>query len=48
MPQFSPLWFINTISWFFVLITFLIVIVSTLLFPLLLRLQLSRKNLIVN
>ena len=42
MPQFSPLWFINTISWFFVLISFITVITSLFLFPLLIRLQLSR------
>jgi hypothetical protein len=43
MPQFSPLWFINIISWSFNLISLLIYINQAIIFPKLIKLQLSRK-----
>lgn len=45
MPQFSPLWFINTISWAFALLSFLIFYHQAISFPAMVRLQLSRITL---
>ena len=42
MPQFSPLWFINLISWTFAIISFVIWYVQAISFPTILRLNLSR------
>lgn len=46
MPQFSPLWFINTISWVFAIISFLVYFSQSISFPNMLRLQLSRLTLL--
>jgi len=43
MPQFSPLWFINLISWTFAILSFVIWYVQAITFPSILRLNLSRK-----
>ncbi len=42
MPQFSPLWFINLISWTFAIISFVVWYVQAISFPNILRLNLSR------
>jgi len=46
MPQFSPLWFINLISWTFALISFVVWYVQAITFPSIIRLNLSRIILI--
>jgi hypothetical protein len=43
MPQFSPLWFINLISWTFAIISFVTWYVQSIILPNILRLKLSRK-----
>lgn len=43
MPQFSPLWFINLISWTFAIISFLTWYVQSITLPNILRKNLSRK-----
>ncbi len=48
MPQFSPLWFIHTLSWAFALLSFLLYLHQALSFPALLHLQLSRSLLNVD
>lgn len=48
MPQFSPLWFINLISWTFAIISFVIWYVQAITFPNILRLNLSRKIMEMN
>jgi hypothetical protein len=42
MPQFSPLWFINLISWTFAIIAFVVWYVQAITFPSIIRLLLSR------
>lgn len=42
MPQFSPIWFINTISWGFAILSFLVYFHQAISFPAMLHLQLSR------
>lgn len=42
MPQFSPLWFINLISWTFAIFSFVIWYVQAITLPNILRLKLSR------
>ena len=42
MPQFSPVWFINTISWGFALLSFLVYFHQAITFPAILQIQLSR------
>jgi hypothetical protein len=42
MPQFSPLWFLNTISWTFAILSLLIYLHQSLTFPAFITLQLSR------
>lgn len=42
MPQFSPLWFINLISWTFAIISFVVWYVQAITFPAIIRLLLSR------
>ena len=42
MPQFSPLWFINLISWTFAIISFVVWYVQAITFPSIIRLILSR------
>lgn len=46
MPQFSPLWFINLISWTFAIISFIIWYIQAINFPNIIRLNLSRIILI--
>ena len=48
MPQFSPFWYINTISWAFACITLVVIINQSLAFPKILRLQYSRLVLLNN
>lgn len=43
MPQFSPLWFIHTISWAFALLAILVYIHQAVTFPAMVQLQLSRN-----
>jgi hypothetical protein len=43
MPQFSPLWFINLISWTFVIISFITWYVQSIILPNILRIKFSRK-----
>ncbi len=43
MPQFSPLWFINLISWTFAILSFVIWYIQAITLPNILRLNLSRK-----
>lgn len=45
MPQFSPLWFINLISWTFAIISFVVWYVQAITFPSIIRLILSRMTL---
>jgi len=42
MPQFSPLWFINLISWTFAIISFVVWYSQAITFPSIIRLNLSR------
>ena len=42
MPQLSPLWFINTLSWSFAIISFLVWYNQAIILPSILRLNLSR------
>jgi hypothetical protein len=42
MPQFSPLWFINLISWTFAIISFVVWYSQSITFPSIIRLNLSR------
>jgi hypothetical protein len=46
MPQFSPLWFINLMSWTFGIISFIVWYVQSITFPSIVRLNLSRLILI--
>ncbi len=43
MPQFSPLWFINLMSWTFAIISFVTWFVQSIILPKILRKNLSRK-----
>ena len=47
MPQFSPLWFINLLSWAFAILSFMLWFTHSILFPNMLRLLLARKVLLV-
>jgi len=42
MPQFSPFWFINVMSWTFAIISFVTWYVQSITFPSIIRLKLSR------
>lgn len=42
MPQFSPLWFLNLLSWTFAIIAFVTWYVQAITFPSIIRLKLSR------
>lgn len=42
MPQFSPLWYINLMSWTFAIISFLVWYVQAITFPIILRQNLAR------
>ena len=42
MPQFSPLWFINLISWSFAILSFVVWYSTAITFPSIIRLKLSR------
>lgn len=46
MPQFSPLWFINLISWAFAIISFLVWYNQSIVLPAIVRLNLSRMIMI--
>ncbi len=48
MPQFSPLWFINLISWTFAILSFVTWYVQAITLPNILRLKLSRKIMEMN
>nr|NP_150353.1 ATP synthase F0 subunit 8 [Rhizophydium sp. 136]AAK84283.1 ATP synthase F0 subunit 8 [Rhizophydium sp. 136] len=48
MPQFSPLWFINIISWTFAIISFLVWYNQAIILPSIVRLNLSRTIMLFN
>jgi len=48
MPQFSPLWFINLLSWSFAIFSFVIWYSQTITFPSIIRLKLSRIIMLFN
>jgi hypothetical protein len=48
MPQLSPFWFINLISWSFSIIAFLVWYNQAIILPNILRLNLSRTILLFN
>ena len=48
MPQLSPLWYLNLISWTYAILTFIIWYLQVITFPNLIRLNLARKAVIGN
>jgi hypothetical protein len=48
MPQFSPYWFINIISWSFSIIAFLVWYNQAIILPAIIRLNLSRTIKLMN